>query len=60
MKFMYDLFIAGSLPTSPTPKLWEDVNRQRAKGAYPFTHLAHKQSEEVWIDPTRLPMDITA
>ncbi len=38
---------------------WEDVERQRQRGAYPFTHLHHKKEEEIWIDPLKLPDNIS-
>eukprot|EP00095_Tigriopus_kingsejongensis_P008998 snap_masked-scaffold963_size76285-processed-gene-0.5 protein:Tk08998 transcript:snap_masked-scaffold963_size76285-processed-gene-0.5-mRNA-1 annotation:"kinetoplast dna-associated protein" len=53
--------VAGSLPTSPLPyHLWSDLEKQKQRGGYPWTHLHHNQEEEVWIDPLKLPRDISA
>ncbi|XP_059092500.1 uncharacterized protein LOC131887810 isoform X3 [Tigriopus californicus] len=53
--------VAGSLPTSPIPyHLWGDLEKQKEQGGYPWTHLSHNQEEEVWIDPLKLPRDISA
>ncbi|XP_071747719.1 uncharacterized protein [Lepeophtheirus salmonis] len=40
-------------------ELWQEVRKQKQQGVYPYTHLSHKQEEEVWIDPLSLPQDIT-
>ena len=39
--------------------LWDDVQKQRQEGGYPWTHLSHDQDAEVWIDPAALPNDIS-
>ena len=39
--------------------LWSDVEKQKERGEYPWTHLKHEQHKEVWIDPQKLPVDIT-
>ena len=41
-------------------QIWRDVEQQKREGAYPFTHLTHNQDQEVWIDPLRLPPDISS
>ncbi len=40
---------------------WGDADRRRREGAYPFTHLQLQQEkeEEIWIDPLKLPQDIS-
>ena len=39
--------------------MWEKIEKQRAAGGYPWTHLNHNCSEEVWINPLKLPEDIS-
>lgn len=39
--------------------LWDDIQKQRQQGGYPWTHLSHDQDAEVWIDPAALPADIS-
>ena len=41
------------------PTLWDDIQEQKQKGGYPWTHLSHDQDAEVWINPTALPKDIS-
>ena len=40
-------------------ELWEQVRREKAAGGYPWTHLSHNEEEEVWINPLKLPVDIS-
>ncbi len=57
--------LSRSAPTSASAaaaaasRAWGDVDARRREGAYPFTHLAHRQEEEIWIDPLKLPQDIS-
>ena len=41
--------------------MWAKVEREKAAGGYPWTHLQRKRSfnEEIWIDPLKLPEDIS-
>merc|ERR1712079_873594 len=39
--------------------LWDEIQEQKAKGQYPWTHLSHDQDAEVWIDPAALPADMS-
>ena len=41
------------------PTLWDDIQEQKEKGGYPWTHLSHDQDAEVWINPAKLPKDIS-
>ena len=38
---------------------WDDIQRQKEKGGYPWTHLEHDKEGEVWLDPLSLPKDIS-
>ena len=38
---------------------WDEIKKQKEAGGYPWTHLSHDQDAEVWIDPVKLPRDIT-
>ena len=42
-------------------QMWAKVEREKAAGGYPWTHLQRKRSfnEEIWIDPLKLPEDIS-
>eukprot|EP00091_Calanus_sinicus_P017204 TRINITY_DN3706_c0_g1_i2.p1 TRINITY_DN3706_c0_g1~~TRINITY_DN3706_c0_g1_i2.p1 ORF type:complete len:158 (-),score=39.57 TRINITY_DN3706_c0_g1_i2:502-975(-) len=40
-------------------ELWDQVRREKAAGGYPWTHLSHNEEEEVWINPLKLPVDIS-
>ena len=42
-----------------TQQLWEDVEKQKRLGGYPWTHLSHDQEKEIWLDPLKLPPNIT-
>ena len=48
-------FFSGKSPAS----LWDEIQEQKEKGEYPWTHLSHDQDAEVWIDPAALPTDIS-
>lgn len=44
--------------------MWDKIERERAAGGYPWTHLHHNcneylANEEVWINPLKLPEDIS-
>ena len=39
--------------------MWEKVEKEKAAGGYPWTHLQHNCTEEVWINPLNLPGDIS-
>ena len=43
----------------PNDALWDEIQEQKAKGQYPWTHLSHDQDAEVWIDPAALPADMS-
>merc|ERR1712113_485913 len=43
----------------PNDALWDEIQEQKAKGQYPWTHLSHDQDAEVWIDPAALPSDMS-
>jgi len=49
--------IASGKP--PIGTLWDEIQEQKAKGQYPWTHLSHDQDAEVWIDPAALPTDMS-
>lgn len=40
-------------------QMWEKVEKEKAAGGYPWTHLQHNCTEEVWINPLNLPGDIS-
>eukprot|EP00092_Neocalanus_flemingeri_P085459 GFUD01107548.1.p1 GENE.GFUD01107548.1~~GFUD01107548.1.p1 ORF type:complete len:2241 (+),score=686.17 GFUD01107548.1:98-6820(+) len=40
-------------------QLWDQVRKEKAAGGYPWTHLNHNEEEEVWINPLKLPADIS-
>jgi len=46
-------------PSEDGREFWEEVRKARAAGGYPWTHLQHNQEEEVWINPLKLPSDIS-
>ena len=48
-----------SLGKVPNDALWDEIQEQKAKGQYPWTHLSHDQDAEVWIDPAALPADMS-
>ena len=55
--FNTDILYPG--PPEDGCELWEEVRKARAAGGYPWTHLQHNQEEEVWINPLKLPSDIS-
>merc|ERR1711915_384695 len=40
-------------------QLWDQLRKEKAAGGYPWTHLHHNEDEEVWLNPLKLPVDIS-
>jgi len=40
-------------------QLWKKIEREKAAGGYPWTHLQHNDDDEVWINPLKLPGDLS-
>merc|ERR1712156_968108 len=55
-KSLDNLYPDGKVPNDA---LWDEIQEQKAKGQYPWTHLSHDQDAEVWIDPAALPADMS-
>ena len=55
----YSNIIFMFLGKVPNDALWDEIQEQKAKGQYPWTHLSHDQDAEVWIDPAALPADMS-
>ena len=51
------IFVVGS-PVEGQ-EMWSKIEKEKAAGGYPWTHLNHNEQEEVWINPLKLPEDIT-
>ena len=51
-----DIVIGGP---SEVNQMWEKIEREKAAGGYPWTHLQHNCTEEVWINPLNLPGDLS-
>jgi len=47
------------VPHHQSSVVWDEIKKQKERGGYPWTHLSHDQDAEVWIDPVKLPRDIT-
>ena len=43
----------------PNDALWDEIQEQKAKGQYPWTHLSHDHDAEIWIDAAALPQDMS-
>lgn len=43
----------------PAAQVWAEVEAEKAAGKYPWTHLSHDADSEIWLDPLKLPPDIT-
>ena len=58
-----DMLIQLKMTISGSPveveEMWSKIEREKAAGGYPWTHLNHNENEEVWINPLKLPEDIT-
>ena len=57
LSFFFCHFLGADVPSSSV--VWDEIKKQKERGGYPWTHLSHDQDAEVWIDPVKLPRDIT-
>ena len=49
------------IPGGPSEvnQMWDKIEKEKAAGGYPWTHLQHNCTEEVWINPLKLPGDLS-
>merc|ERR1712083_123571 len=55
-KSLDNLYPDGKVPNDA---LWDEIQEQKAKGQYPWTHLSHDHDAEIWIDAAALPQDMS-